>query len=186
MKLLTLKLLTITTLLSTSLFATQKIDEAILKFEQAKISSLLQRQQITLDAISIALKKDLKQDNWYGYIFNLTFTVKGKQVTQKDTLFTNGVLMTPDLVDIKTQRSFKGILYPTLGKKFYDKEHLIAGNEKGKNKIVVFSDPLCPFCIAAIPDIIKHVKKYPQNTALYYYHFPLQMHPAAEPLSKIM
>lgn len=184
MKSLTLKLLMITTLLSISLLGNQKIDDNILKYEKRKISSILKRQKIELNDISIILKKDLKQDGWYGYVFNLTFTVKGKQLTQKDTLFTNGALITPELINAKTKRTFKDMMYPKLSKKYFDKKHLIAGNENAKHTLVLFSDPLCPICLDEVPFIIKNVMKNPQNIALYYYHLPLDMHPTAGTLAK--
>ena len=184
MKLLTLKLLTITTLLSTSLLANKTIDDNILKYEKRKISSILKRQKIDLNDISIVLKKDLQQDNWYGYVFNLTFTVKGKQLTQKDTLFTNGDLITPELINAKTKRSFKDLLYPKLTQKYFDKQHLIAGNADAKHTLVLFSDPLCPICLDEVPTIIKNVMDNPENIALYYFHLPLDMHPTARTLSK--
>jgi len=184
MKSLTLKLLMITTLLSISLFANQEIDDNILKYEKRKISSILKRQKIELNDISIILKKDLKQDGWYGYVFNLTFTVKGKQLTQKDTLFTNGALITPELINAKTKRTFKDMMYPKLSKKYFDKKHLIAGNANAKHTLVLFSDPLCPICLDEVPFIIKNVMDNPDSIALYYYHLPLDMHPTAKVLSK--
>lgn len=184
MKSLTLKLLMITTLLSISLVGNQEIDDNILKYEKRKISSILKRQKIELNDISIILKKDLKQDGWYGYVFNLTFTVKGKQLTQKDTLFTNGALITPELINAKTKRTFKDMMYPKLSKKYFDKKHLIAGNVDAKHTLVLFSDPLCPICLDEVPFIIKNVMENPKNIALYYYHLPLEMHPTARTLSK--
>jgi hypothetical protein len=179
-----LKLLTITILLNTSLFATKQIDETILKYEKKKITSILKRQKIELNDVSIALKKDLKQNNWYGYVFNLTFTVKGEKLSQKDTLFTNGKLIAPELINIKTKRSFKDELYPKLGKEFYKKENLIAGDVNAKHTLVLFSDPLCPICVDEVPFIIKKVMDNPKKIALYYYNLPLQMHPTAKTLSK--
>jgi len=174
----------IATLLSTSLIANSKIDENILKYEKRKIGNILKRQEITLNDVSIVLKKDLQQNGWYGYVFNLSFTVKGKQLSQKDTLFTNGDLISPELINAKTKRSFKDILYPKLSQKYFDKSHLIAGNENAKHTLVLFSDPLCPICIDEVPFIIKNVMKNPKNIALYYYHLPLDMHPTARTLSK--
>ncbi len=179
-----LKLLMTITLLSTSLFANQKIDDNILKYEKRKISSILKRKKIELNNVSIILKKDLKQDGWYGYVFNLTFTVKGKQLTQKDTLFTNGALITPELINAKTKRTFKDMMYPKLEEKYFDKKHLIAGNVDAKHTLVLFSDPLCPICLDEVPSIIKNVMENPNSIALYYYHLPLDMHPTARILSK--
>ncbi len=184
MKLSMLKLLMTISLSSTSLLATKTIDENILKFEKQKVSNILKRQEITLSDVSIILKKDLKKDGWYGYVFNITFTVKGKVINQKDTLFTNGNLIAPELVNLKTKRSYSNMMYPKLGKKYFDKKHLIAGNEDAKHTLVLFSDPLCPVCIDAVPSIIKDVMNNPEKIALYYYHLPLNMHPTARTLSK--
>jgi len=184
MKSLTLKLLMMISLLSISLFSNETIDENILKYEKRKISSILKRQNIELNDVSIVLKRDLKQDGWYGYVFNLKFTVKGKELSQKDTLFTNGTLITPELINAKTKRTFKDMMYPKLGEKYFDKKHLIAGNPNAKHTLVLFSDPLCPICLDEVPFIIKNVLKNPKNIALYYYHLPLDMHPTARVLSK--
>ena len=184
MKSLTLKLLMIITLLSTSLLSDIEIDKNILKYETRKVTSILKRQKIELNDVSIVLKKDLKQNGWFGYVFNLTFTVKGKQLTQKDTLFTNGALITTELINAKTKRSFKDMMYPKLGKKYFNKKNLIAGNTNAKHTLVLFSDPLCPICLDEVPFIIKNVTENPKNIALYYYHLPLDMHPTARTLSK--
>lgn len=184
MKSLTLKLLMTITLLSTSLIANKTIDENILKYEKRKIGSILKRQNIELNDVSIILKKNLQQDGWYGYVFNLTFTVKGKTLSQKDTLFTNGDLITPELINAKTKRSFKDLMFPKLSDKYFSKKHLIAGNPNAKHTLVLFSDPLCPICLDEVPFIIKNIMENPKNIALYYYHMPLDMHPTAKTLSK--
>jgi len=184
MRLSMLKLLTILSLLSSSLYATKSLDEKILEYEEEKISTLLERQNIELNDVSIALKKDLRQNGWHGYVFNLSFTVKGQILTQKDTLFTDGNLITPELVNIRTKRSYKNELYPKLGEKYFDKAHLIAGNSDAKHTLVLFSDPLCPICVDEVPKIIKNVMENPGKIALYYYHLPLEMHPTAKLLSK--
>ncbi|MGB3751404.1 MAG: thioredoxin domain-containing protein [Arcobacteraceae bacterium] len=184
MRLSMLKLLTILSLLSSSLYANENLDEKILDYEEKKISTLLQRQNIELNDVSIALKKDLKQNGWHGYVFNLSFTVKGQRLTQKDTLFTDGNLITPELINARTKRSYKNELYPILGEKYFDKAHLIAGNADAEHTLVLFSDPLCPICVDEVPTIMKNVMDNPEKIALYYYHLPLEMHPTAKLLSK--
>jgi len=184
MRLLMLRLLIVTTLLNISLFGSNLIDQNILKYEKKRVASILKRQHIQLDSVEMVLKKDLNQDGWYGYVFDLKFTIKGKQLSQKDTIFTNGKFVAPDLLDIKTKRSLKGIMYPILSDKFYKKDHLIAGNIDAKHKLVLFSDPLCPICIDEVPFIIKAVMENPTKLALYYYHLPLDMHPTAKTISK--
>lgn len=73
-----------------------------------------------------------------------------------------------------------------MSEKYYDKSKLIAGNPNAKDKLVLFSDPLCPFCIDFAPDVINYVNKNSSKIALYYYNFPLQSHPASTPLVKII
>ena len=62
-----------------------------------------------------------------------------------------------------------------MDKSFYRKDHLIYGKESAPNKIVVFSDPICPFCQGYLPGLLKAAKENPDKIALYYYHFPLIM-----------
>jgi hypothetical protein len=176
----------IASLLSTSLFANPDfVDNYILKFEEKKIKHILNRREgLSLEEMKQVLKKDLKMDGWYGYTFNLKLNAKGNTVNQKHTVFSNGKMITTELINLKTKRSFKDIMYPTLSNKYYSKEHLIAGNPNAKNKLVLFSDPLCPICIDEVPFIIKKIMDNPKNIALYYYHMPLDMHPTAKTLSK--
>jgi len=184
MKLLMLKLLTITALLSTSLFANNDLDKKLIKLEKQRVGKSIQRAGGELLDATIVLKKDLKHEGWIGYTFNLEFTIQGKKLSQKDVIFTNGKLISFDLVDAKTKRSFKSIMYPTLSKKFFNKKHIITGNPNAKHSLVIFSDPLCPICIDEIPFIMKKVIDNPKNVAIYYYHLPLDMHPTAKTLSK--
>lgn len=178
-----LRLSTIAVLLSSVLYANTN-DDKVLAFEKKRVSA---NPRVKIEDVSIHFKKETSVKGWTGYVFNIKANVQGQTINAKDTVFSNGSIIAPDLIDMKNGRSFKDQMVPKLTDTYYSKEHLIAGTHNAKNKIVVFSDPLCPFCLDLVPDVIKHVKKYSKNTALYYYHFPLtRIHPAAEPLSKIM
>jgi protein-disulfide isomerase len=108
-------------------------------------------------------------------------------VKAKDIVFSDGEIISSELFDLETGKSYKELMTPTLTSTYYDKAKFIAGNINAKDKLVIFSDPLCPFCIDFVPDVIKYVQKHEKNLALYYYHFPLtRIHPAAVPLSKLM
>ena len=175
-----LKLLISTALLSGTLMAN---NEAIIEFEKQRFSK---NPQIDVKDIKVNTKKKI-DDNWYGYIIDITATVQNKEVQAKDMIFSNGKVVAPELLDINTGKSLKEMLSPELTDVYHNKEHLIAGNHNAKDKIVIFSDPLCPFCMDYVPDIIKHVNKYSNNIALYYYHFPLlQLHPASKALTELM
>lgn len=176
------KVLSISVLLAVSLFANN--DEDIIKFEKNRIS---QNPNVKVNKVTLNIKKELPLAGWYGYILDVEAKVQDKEINAKDILFSDGRYISLDLIDSKNGRSLKDLVTPNLTAKYYDKAKLIAGNHNAKDKIVIFSDPLCPFCMDYVPDVIKYVNKNSDSIALYYYHFPLtRLHPAAEPLSRIM
>ncbi|RXK12478.1 disulfide bond formation protein DsbA [Halarcobacter mediterraneus] len=177
------KLIMLITFISLSLSANE-LDKKVLDFEKNRFSK---NSRIEIVDLSVNMKKQIPNKNWYGYIIDVNVKMAGKDVKAKDILFSNGEIVATELFDIKSGDSYKDLMTPSLTRKYYDEEKLIAGNSKAKDKIVIFSDPLCPFCMDFVPDVIKHVKKYEDKIALYYYHFPLsRIHPAAVPLVKLM
>ncbi len=175
------KFLSISILLSASLYANNS-DDNIIEFEQKRVA---QNPNIEVKDIKINTKKELPIKGWNGYILDVEAKVQGKELKVKDILFSDGKYIALDLIDSETGKSLKDIVTPNLTAKYYDKSKLIAGNHNAKDKIVIFSDPLCPFCQDYVPEVIKHVNKNSDTIALYYYHFPLSIHPAATPLSKL-
>ena len=177
------KLLCSSILCSTLLFA--NADDNVIDFE---INRLEKNPDIEVLNVEISIKKELPVKGWSGYILDVEAKVRSnKVINAKDVLFSDGEYIALDLLDAKTGKSLKDIVTPNLTANYYDKSKLIAGNHKAKDKLVVFSDPLCPFCMDYIPDVINYVNKNSNKIALYYYHYPLlKLHPAAGPLSKIM
>ena len=175
------KIVSFSILLSASLFAN---DSVILEFEKTRIT---QNPNVKVNDIKINTKKELPLAGWNGYILDVQANVQGKDINAKDILFSNGEYIALQLIDAKTGKSLKDLVTPNLSDKYHDKSKLIAGNHNAKDKIVIFSDPLCPFCTDYVPEVIKYVNKNSESIALYYYHFPLLgIHPAASPLSKII
>lgn len=167
-----------------SFLQAQSMDEKVIEFEKQRFSK---NKRVSLEELSINLKVKMPQENWYGYIIDIKAKVQDKQLDGKDIIFSNGVFVTPDLIDINTGKSLKPLLQPKLNKSYYKKTHLIEGKEDAKHKLVVFSDPLCVFCMDFIPDLIKHTKQNSEDIALYYYDFPLLgIHPASNTLVKAM
>lgn len=172
----------LSTLIAGSLFAN---DDIVLDFEKKRMA---QNPNVKIKSIKLNSKKELDEVNsWSGYIFDIEAIIQGKDIKAKDILFSDGKVVAPDLIDAKTGKSLKDSVTPAMTEKYYDKTRLIAGNHDAKDKVVVFSDPLCPFCQDYIPDIISKVEANSKNIALYYYAFPLtQIHPASLPLSKLI
>ncbi len=179
-----IKIFSVSTLLLSTLLTAQSIDNSVIEFEKKRFS---QNKRIEVRNVTVNTKKEMPQKGWYGYIIDIDASMAGNDVKAKDIVFSNGEVIAPELFDIKTGLPLKDLLNPTLTTKYYDKTKLIAGNHNAKDKIVVFSDPLCPFCMDYVPDVINHVKKNSNDIALYYYHFPLlRIHPAAGTLVRLM
>ncbi|APW66567.1 MULTISPECIES: DsbA family protein [Arcobacteraceae] len=177
------KVLTLAVLLTSSLFANVS-DDNVIKFEKKRIS---QNPNLEVKNITINTKKELPVKGWFGYVLDVEAKIDDKIINAKDIIFSDGRYISLDLLDSTNGKSLKDLVSPSLSSKYYDKSKLIAGNHNAKDKIVIFSDPLCPFCMDYVPDVIKHVNKNKDSIALYYYHFPLlRIHPAAGPLSKLM
>ncbi|MEA3315897.1 MAG: thioredoxin domain-containing protein [Campylobacterota bacterium] len=177
--------MTITALLSSNLVANNIIDNKVISFEKKKITRIVKRDpNIKLIDMEMVLKKDLNYNGWKGYVFNLSLEAKGKKVEQKYYTFSDGKMITHELINIDTKMSYKDEMYPKLSKKYFSKEHLIAGDANAKHSLVIFSDPLCPICVDEIPMVMKDIINNPKNIALYYFHMPLDMHPTASTLVK--
>jgi len=182
MRLLMLKLSIMLILLINSAIANE-IDKKIIKFEKYRI---LRNPTIKLLDIKIFYKQKIK--NWNAYVVNLKIKLLrqgNKEINFKDILFSDGKVIATELFNINGA-DFKRFVSPKLTNKYYNKQHLIAGNINAKNKVVLFSDPLCPFCINAAPKTIKQIKKR-KDIAMFYYHFPLlSLHPASDVISRFM
>ncbi|MDF1880264.1 thioredoxin domain-containing protein [Sulfurimonas sp. MAG313] len=122
---------------------------------------------------------------WEAYIIQLDGRAKAgagktREISQRSIYFVGGGAITTDLYDVKTGEKLSNTVSPKFNTKYYDKQHRIYGNKDAAHKVVIFSDPLCPFCRTYVPEALKYMKKYPKTFALYYYHFPLKsLHPAA-------
>ncbi len=126
---------------------------------------------------------------WQAYFVSIEADVKqgseSRHINQNGTYFVSGDVIAPELVNLKTGERYNDSIAPEFNPSYYTKANLISGNANAKNKVVIFSDPLCPFCRRYVPEAISYMAKYPKTFALYYYHFPLaQLHPAATALTK--
>ena len=182
----TLKLLTVTILLS-SLLNAASTKEKVADFLEESFSNNPNIVSLKVNVADVIEVKSMK--GWSAYIVKVDATVKAKpknkNVKQKMIYFSNGEVITPELTDINTGSSLKESVSPSFKPEFYTKSNLIYGNENATHKVAIFSDPLCPYCRTFVPEAIKYMKKYPNKFAIYYYHFPLpSIHPAAVELTQ--
>lgn len=181
-----LKLLITTLLLSSTLFATD-VEKTVEKFLKKSFKS--NRNIVSLKVEILEKIAVTKLEGWDAFIVSIDATLKAKpknrQVKQKMIWFSNGSLITQDLVDMKSGNSLKDLVAPTFKPEHYKKENLIYGNIDAEHKVAIFSDPLCPFCRTFVPRVVNEMRKQPKKFAIYYYHLPLtSLHPSAVALVK--
>jgi len=161
----------------------------------AEISSFLQKQiggnkNVSNLKISVNSRAPLAEPKgWESVIISLTAHVKQgtqeRDIEQQMIYFVSGNFITKDFNNVKTGATLSSSVSPAFENSFYTKENLIYGNTNAKHKVAIFSDPLCPFCRRFVPEALEYMKKYPNDFAVYYYHFPLPaLHPAAITLTK--
>ncbi len=154
----------------------QKSQKRILEYVKRAISV---NRDYQLKGIRIRQTKDVKDlPGWKVYFLDIDLKIikqKGKEITVHDKIFSNGKYIVRDFINIVNRSSLKDKLVPDMDSSFYRKDHLIYGKATAPNKIVVFSDPICPFCQGYLPKLLKAAKENPDKIALYYYHFPLIM-----------
>lgn len=185
-----LRLLTIIALSSSILLSapnTNEMDKKVVNFLEKAVAS---SENYKFEQITILKTDDLKDaKGWKVYFVRIDLLLikqEGKKVSINDIIFTNGKFVSKDLIDVNNGRSIKNNFSLDVDASAYNEEHLLAGNINAPHKIVVFSDPLCPFCMDFVPEVIKDVQNNPETFALFYYHFPLSIHPAAPGLIKAM
>lgn len=174
-------------LLTSSLLSASTSDTQIVQFLQNSFKNNPNIISIDIKVVDTVEVPSVK--GWEAFIVNLDAVVKAeptnREVKQKMVWFSNGEVVTQDLIDLKSGTSLKDSISPSFKAEFYKKENLIYGNANATHKMAIFSDPLCPFCRDYVPKAIEFMKKDPKKYAVYYYHFPLpSIHPAAVTLTK--
>jgi len=135
----------------------------------------------------VGTKTDKRIPGWTVMFTNMDISYQNKSITAPLMLFKNGTLLTSELYDLNGSVSYNNSIKADIPNSVYDDDHLLYGNKDAKHKILVFSDPQCPFCQDVVPDIFKAVREHPDLFALYYYHLPLKrLHPVSETLTKVM
>ncbi len=182
-------------LLSATLLATLSLSAATSESEVKDYikKHLVKSPRVTVGDVEIIEKKSMDElKGWDVYFVNIHAEIKQSptvtdKVTVPETLFIKDGFAANSLIDMKTGKDYHKELKPTLKESIYDDKHLFAGNKDAKHKIVIFSDPQCPFCQEKVPEIYKAVKAHPETFALYYYHFPLlKIHPVSDIITRAM
>jgi len=168
-------------LLDSSLPTSKKVQE----FLERSLVDNNNIENVEINVVDIIKVEQL--NGWNAYVIDIKAILKKqkRKVKQKMFLFSDGEVITQELNMLKSGDSLLELIKPPFKDEYYKKENLIYGDVDAKHKVVIFSDPLCPFCRGFVPNAIKEMKKEPKKFAIYYYHFPLpSLHPAAVSLVK--
>ncbi|MBD3790187.1 MAG: thioredoxin domain-containing protein [Campylobacterales bacterium] len=180
------KLLMSTLIISVSLNAADLPDNKLLVKYVKK--SLVKNPQVEIKGVSVIESKNVdKLAGWTVLLTTLDLMYQGKELHVPETMFVKDGLITGHLTDLKTGNDYRDEIKPTVPDMMYDDAHLLFGNKNAKHKVLVFSDPQCPFCQEVVPEIFKASKEHPDLLAVYYYHLPLlNIHPVSGVLTPIM
>lgn len=185
MKLSMLKLSII--ILSSAVFlnAASKDGQRVVDFVKSSIQT---NENFTLKDVKIHSFQNIENlENWKAYFLKISLYVKeeNRNVDIDEIVFSDGKFFTKELFSLIANEDVKQLVAPAIKDNLHDKKHFIAGSLEAKTKLLVFSDPLCPFCVSFVPLIIDFVNKHPKDFGLYYYHLPLTtIHPHASTLIK--
>jgi len=150
--------------------------------------NIVKNPQVKLDGVTVIETKTHKDlPGWTILLTTMDLTYQKKEVHAPEMMFVKDGLITGHLVNQKTGNDYRNEIKPTVPESMYDKEHLLFGNKDAKHKVLIFSDPQCPFCMELIPQIFKAAKENPTKLAVYYYHLPLlRIHPVSDVLTRVM
>lgn len=181
----TLKLLSALTILTLSSYGADVDKKQLLRYMNDAVIKNPDAKAIDVEIYESREPKELK--GWSALFTKMKIDFKGEKVDVPELIFIKDGLATSTLVNLNTREDYSSELKPTVQTSMYDAHHLLAGSSNAKHKIILFSDPLCPFCREIFPRMIKAVKEHPEVFALYYYHMPLtRIHPGVETLTRIM
>ena len=180
------KLLTSTIVATVALSANAQPDEKVLlKYVKRNI---VKNPQVKLKGITVVESKtDARLPGWTILLTNMQLEYQNKEINAPETMFIKDGIITGHLVNMKTGNDYRDEIKPSVPNSFYDDAHLVFGNKDAKHKVLIFSDPQCPFCQDIVPAIFKAAKENPSTLAVYYYHLPLlRIHPVSDILTRIM
>ncbi|MDQ1324889.1 MAG: thiol:disulfide interchange protein DsbC [Campylobacterota bacterium] len=184
--LLMLKLLTSIAVTTIAISAnTQPDNKLLLKYVKKNI---VKNPQVEAKGVSVLESKSIEAlPGWTVLLTTMDLAYQGKEIHAPEMMFIKDGLITGHLINLQTGNDYRDEIKPTVPLNMYNDAHLLFGNKEAKHKILIFSDPLCPFCQEVVPDIFKTAKEHPETIAVYYYHLPLlSLHPVSGILTRVM
>ncbi|TET88157.1 MAG: hypothetical protein E3J96_03845 [Sulfurovum sp.] len=180
------KLLTSTLIATVALSASAQPDtKTLLKYVKKNV---VKNPQVKVNGVTVLESKTIEAlPGWTVLLTTMDLTYQKKEIHAPETMFIKDGLITGHLVNLKTGNDYRNEIKPTVPASMYNDTHLLFGNKDAKHKVLIFSDPQCPFCQELVPEIFKAARENPTKLAVYYYHLPLlRIHPVSDVLTRVM
>jgi len=160
-------------------------EKKLLKYVKRNI---VKNPQVKVKGITIIESKTHKDlPGWNILLTTMDLVYKKKDIHAPETMFIKDGLITGHLINLKTGKDYRNEIKPNVPKSMYNDAHLLFGNKDAEHKVLIFSDPQCPFCQEVVPEILQAAQKNPKKLAVYYYHLPLlRIHPVSGVLTRVM
>jgi len=180
------KLLMSTVLATATLSANVQPDNKLLvKYVKR---SVVKNPQVKVKGVTVLESKtDERLPGWTILLTTMDLEYQKKEIHAPEMMFVKDGLITGHLVNLKTGNDYRDEIKPSVPQSYYDDAHMMFGNKDAEHKVLIFSDPQCPFCQEIVPEIFKASKENPTKIAVYYYHLPLlRIHPVSDVLTRVM
>lgn len=180
------KLLMSTVLATATLSANVQPDNKLLvKYVKR---SVVKNPQVKVKGVTVLESKtDERLPGWTILLTTMDLEYQKKEIHAPEMMFVKDGLITGHLVNLKTGNDYRDEIKPSVPQSYYDDAHLMFGNKDAEHKVLIFSDPQCPFCQEIVPEIFKASRENPKKIAVYYYHLPLlRIHPVSDVLTRVM
>ena len=150
--------------------------------------AVVKNPQVKVNGVTVVESKTHKDlPGWTILLTTMDLEYQKKEIHAPETMFIKDGMVTGHLVDLKTGNDYRDNIKPTVPVSYYDDGHLLFGNKDATHKVLIFSDPQCPFCQEVVPAIFNAAKENPTKIAVYYYHLPLlRIHPVSDVLTRVM
>jgi thioredoxin-related protein len=150
--------------------------------------NIVKNPQVTVKGVTVMESKTHKDlPGWTVLLTTMDLEYQKKEIHAPEMMFVKDGLITGHLVNLKTGNDYRNEIKPTVPETMYNDAHRLFGNKDAAHKVLIFSDPQCPFCQEIVPEIFKAAKEHPTKLAVYYYHLPLlRIHPVSGVLTRVM
>jgi len=157
----------------------ENFDEVMVRF----ISNELDAKGINHGDIKILNTKNI-ESGWKATKILVSIEKDGIKEKAEEIIISNGDYIVTNAINIKTGKTIRDKLV-NFKETYYDEDYLVLGSKKAKNKILIISDPFCPFCKDVIGRVADNIEKK-KDVALYIYEIPLKIHKGSENVVKFI